>query len=173
MTRRLREHYGAGPLHLIALVASFAIAGAAVVGWFERPRDVTTVLIWFAAAAVLHDLMLLPLYSLLDWITVGAVTRRIERVRPGRAGTDRPINPTGYIRIPALLSVLLLVVFLPVILGQGTQSELSASGIAERGYLARWLLACGVMFAISGAAYAVATARVSRRGARANSTMPR
>ncbi len=170
MTRRMREHYGAGPLHLIALVASFAIAGAAVLGWFERPRDVTTVLIWFAAAIVLHDLLLLPLYSLLDRVTVGRVARGLERdhaPRPGR------VNPTPYLRIPALLSLLLLAVFLPVILGQGTQSELNASGIAEQGYVARWLLACGVMFAISGAAYAVAAARVSRSGARANSSIPR
>ncbi len=170
MSRRWRARYGAGPLHLIALVASFAIAGAGVVGWFARPRDVVTVLIWFAAAAVLHDLVVLPLYSLLDRLTIGWLDRRMQRNRPGRAG---PVNPTPYLRIPALLSALLAAVFLPVLLGLGARTELTASGITERGYLARWLLACGVMFAASGAAYAVALARASRSGARANSAMPR
>ena len=38
MTRfkSFRARYGAGPLHLLALLASFAIAGAAVLGWFQR-----------------------------------------------------------------------------------------------------------------------------------------
>lgn len=173
MMARWRSGYGAGPAHLIALLASFAIAGAAVVGWFERPRDVTTVLIWFAASVVLHDLVLLPVYSLLDRMTTGWLARRYERDRAGRRGASRQVNPAPYLRIPALLSALLLAVFGPVILGLGTRSELTASGIAERGYAARWLLVSGVMFAVSGAAYAVAAARASRNGARANSAIPR
>ena len=154
---RFRSLYGAGPLHLLALVASFAIAAAAVVGWFQRPRDVTSVLIWFAAAIVLHDMVLLPLYTLLDRIAFGRLGRRTNRVRSRELSAL--VNPTPYVRIPALLSGLLFAVFFPVILGLGAQTELSASGIAESGYLARWLLASGVIFAVSGVAYAVAVAR--------------
>ena len=161
MLKRFRALYGAGPLHLLALLASFAIAGAAVVGWFQRPRDVVNVLEWFAAAIVLHDLVLLPLYSLLDRIAFGSVRRRASR---GPA-TSLPghVDPTPYLRIPAILSGILLLVFVPVILGLGAQAELSASGIAESGYLARWLLATGVMLAISGIAYATALARANAR----------
>ncbi|MDQ6819979.1 MAG: hypothetical protein M3076_06525 [Actinomycetota bacterium] len=155
--KRFRALYGAGPLHLLALLASFAIAGAATVGWFQRPRDVGSVLEWFAAAIVIHDLVLLPLYSLLDRIAFGGRRRVADRAR----GTTvlKLVNSTPYVRVPAILSGLLLAVFLPVIFGLGAQAELSASGIAESGYLARWLLATGVMFAVSGVAYAAAVAR--------------
>jgi hypothetical protein len=159
--KRFRALYGTGPLHLLALLASFAIAGAAVVGWFQRPRDVVNVLEWFAAAILVHDLVLLPLYSLLDRIAFGSAH--------GRAGHDpatsppSQIDPTPYLRIPAILSGILLLVFFPVILGLGAQAELSASGIIERGYLARWLLATGVMLAISGIVYARAVARTNAR----------
>lgn len=153
---RMRALYGAGPLNLLVLVASFAIAGAAVAGWLQRPHDVLTVLEWFAAAIVLHDLVALPLYTVLDRIAfggVGAGRRRAGGTAPA------PVSPTAYLRIPAMLSGLLLLVFFPVVFGLGSGSELSASGIAESGYLARWLLATGLMFAGSGVAYAVALAR--------------
>lgn len=154
---RFRALYGASPLHLLALVASFAIAAAAVIGWFQRPRDVVNVLEWFAAAIVLHDLVLLPLYSLLDRIAFGRLANRVGEAR--RTALPRVVSPTAYLRIPSILSGLLLAVFFPVIFGLGNQTEFSASGIAESGYLARWLLATGVMFAVSGVAYAVAVAR--------------
>jgi hypothetical protein len=159
--KRFRSLYGAGPLHLLALLASFAIAAAAVIGWFERPRVVVNVLEWFVAAIVIHDLVLLPLYSLLDRIALGGLGKR--GVRAQHAAAPELVNPTPYLRIPAILSGLLLLAFFPVIFGLGHQTELSASGIAESGYLARWLLATGVMFAISGVVYAVAVARAAGR----------
>jgi hypothetical protein len=158
---RFRGLYGAGPLHLLALLASFAIAAAAVIGWFERPRVVVNVLEWFVAAIVIHDLVLLPLYSLLDRIAFGGLGKR--GVRAHRAAVPELVNPTPYLRIPAILSGLLLLAFFPVILGLGHQTELSASGIAESGYLARWLLATGVMFAVSGAVYALTVSRATAR----------
>ena len=157
----MRSHYGAGPLHLLALLASFAIAGAAVVGWFGRPRDVVSILIWFGAAIVIHDFVLLPLYSLLDRIAFAGWRTPAERAQPQTR--ESLVNPLPYLRIPAILSGLLLAVFFPVIFGLGSQTELSASGIRESGYLARWLLATGVMFIASGLAYGVAVGRASRR----------
>jgi hypothetical protein len=159
--KRFRGLYGAGPLHLLALLASFAIAAAAVIGWFERPRVVVNVLEWFVAAIVIHDLVLLPLYSLLDRIACGGLGKR--GVRAQHAAAPELVNPTPYLRIPAILSGLLLAAFFPVIFGLGHQTELSASGIAESGYLARWLLATGVLFAVSGVVYAVAVARARAR----------
>ena len=43
MSRRLRRVYGAGPLHLLALLASFAIAGAAVVRWLDAGPDAVNI----------------------------------------------------------------------------------------------------------------------------------
>ncbi|HWF73642.1 MAG TPA: hypothetical protein VG186_09875 [Solirubrobacteraceae bacterium] len=158
---RFRALYGAGPLNLLVVLFSFAITGFAVVGWFQRPRDVVTVIEWFVAAILLHDLVALPLYSLLDRIAFG----RLRRDRgPGRTVIGA-VNSTPYLRVPAILSGLLLVVFFPVIFGFGAQTELSASGIAESGYLARWLIASGVMFALSGVAWGVAVGRGRRRPA--------
>jgi hypothetical protein len=143
--RKLRARYGAGPAHLLASIASLAIAGAAVVGWTQRPRDLPHVLIWFGAAIFVHDIVLLPVYSLVDGLTL----RRL----PARAAT--------YIRVPALISGLVLAVVFPTVFGFGDRTEYAASGIAEHGYLARWLLLTGVLFGLSGLGYAVG----SKRGA--------
>jgi hypothetical protein len=140
---RLRARYGAGPAHLLVLVASFAIAGAAVVGWFPRPRDLEGVLIWFAAAVALHDFVLLPLYSLLDRITVARL----------------PVRSAAYVRVPAIISGLLMLVLFPTILGFGAHREQAASGIAEHGYLLRWLLLTAALFLASALAYALGPSR--------------
>jgi Na+/melibiose symporter-like transporter len=140
---RLRARYGGGPAHLLATLASFAIAGAAIFGWTQRPRDLTNVLIWFVAAIVLHDLVLLPLYSLLDRITLGRL----------------PLRVAAYARVPALVSALVLAAVFPTVLGFGAHQEHNASGIVEHGYLARYLLLTGGLFALSGLAFAVSVRR--------------
>jgi hypothetical protein len=140
---RLRARYGAGPAHLLVLVASFAIAGAAVVGWVQRPRDLEGVLIWFAAAVALHDFVLLPLYSLLDRITVARL----------------PVRSAAYVRVPAIISGLLMLVLFPTILGFGAHREQAASGIAEHGYLLRWLLLTAALFLASALVYALGPTR--------------
>lgn len=159
----LEKRYGASPLHLISLVASFAVAGAAVVGWFQRPRDVAAVLEWFVAAILLHDLVLTPLYTLVDRITVGWLHRHVTRDKPAAPAAGPAaapaVGPAPYLRVPAIVSGLLLAVFFPVIFGLGARTELVASGIPERAYLVRWLLLTGSVFALSGVAYAVALAR--------------
>jgi hypothetical protein len=157
---RWRERLGTGPVGLLALLAGFAIAGAAVVGWTQRPRDLASVLIWFTGAIVLHDLVLLPVYSLLDRLTVGRLARGGRRRTPGG---DK--SAAAYVRVPLALSALLFAVFFPVILGLGARSELIASGIPERGYLVRWLALSGALFALSAAAYVVSRARHRGPGA--------
>ncbi len=143
---RLWSRYGAGPAHLLATLASLAIAGAAVIGWTQRPRDLVSVLIWFVAAIVLHDLVLLPLYSLADRLTLGRLPQRVA----------------AYVRVPALVSVLVLAAVFPTVLGFGAHQAQNASGIGEHGYLPRFLLLCGVLFAISGLAYAISGLRSGR-----------
>jgi hypothetical protein len=151
----LRRRYGAGPLHLLGLLASFAIAAAAVLGWLDRGHEARSVLEWFLAAIVAHDLVLVPLYTLLDRLAFGSLRTRARRGRPGA------VNPTPYLRIPTMLSLLLLGVFFPVIFGLGRRAELTASGIAESGYLVRWLVLSAAMYLLAGVSYALAVRRSS------------
>jgi hypothetical protein len=155
MTRRFRELYGAGPLHLIALAASFAVVGAAVVRWFDSGSDVVNILVWFGVAIIGHDLVLLPLYSLLDRIASGPARRRVA--------AREPASGAAYVRIPAILSLLLFAAFFPLILGTGTSTYRAASGHDPSGYLERWLIATAVLFLCSGLAYAARLARRRRR----------
>ena len=68
------------------------------------------------------------------------------RAHPGR---------WAYVRIPALLSGLLFLVFFPEILRLGDRTFYTASGLHQDVYLVRYLLICGVLFALSAVAYAV------------------
>ena len=157
MGARFRRLYGASPLHLLALVTTMLVAGAAIAGWFQSFPGPTAlrVIAWFLAAIVAHDLVALPLYSLLDRIAFGR--RGLKRLR--RASERAPAAP--YVRVPALLSGLLLLVFFPEILRLGDRNFFVASGLHQRVFLARYLLTCGVVFAVSALAYAVRLRRAS------------
>jgi hypothetical protein len=160
MRARFRRLYGADPLHLLALLASFTVSAAAIVRWFDfSGPDTIRVLVWFAGAIVAHDLVLLPFYSLLDRVAFG-------RRDPGGAAPAQP-GGIAYLRIPALLSGLLLLVFYPEIFRLGAGTFHTASGQTQNIYLARWLLASGAMFGVSAIAWAAANARrrLSRAGA--------
>ena len=121
---RFRRLYGESPLHLLALIASLLIAGAAIAGWFASftGPTIVNVLVWFLGAIVAHDLFLVPLYSALDRIAFG---RRSGRRLPAPAA--RP-SGVAYVRIPAMLSALVFLVFFPEILRLGDHAFFSASG---------------------------------------------
>jgi hypothetical protein len=61
----VRRWYGANPLHLLALLAAFALAGYAVHAVMAA-GEWTGFAEWFAVAIIGHDLLLFPLYSLAD-----------------------------------------------------------------------------------------------------------
>jgi hypothetical protein len=132
-----RRRYGASPLHALAHLAAFALAGFALLQLVDV-RAAGNVFVWLAGAVVLHDLVLLPAYSALDRVAKRAVGRG-----PG-------IN---YVRVPAGLSALLLLVYFPLILGRSTAKLEQVSGAPAPDYLARWLLISGVLFAGSAALY--------------------
>ncbi|WP_438827942.1 hypothetical protein [Streptomyces tropicalis] len=120
------------PLHLLLLACSFALAAYAGVRLLAG--DWLGVALWFVGAALLHDLVLLPLYSAADRAVVraaGAVGRREWAL---------------YVRVPAALSVLLLLVWFPLISGMVDQSYRLAAGLSADGFLARWLLITAVLF---------------------------
>lgn len=138
------RHYGAHPLNLLALLASFALAGyAAVLLVQSRP---IAVIVWFVGAAVGHDLILLPLYAIVDR----------PLLRFGRRHPDRPPNASwiNYVRVPALLSGLLLLVYLPSIAGlSGIYTD--TTDLPASRYFARWLAVTGTLFLLSALAFAV------------------
>ena len=166
-TGRIRRWYGANPLHLLALLAAFALAGYAVraviaAGQFRGFA------IWFAVAIIGHDLLLFPLYSLADLsvqrlLPWGAARRRARRqaaTEPGPVPGPPVIN---YVRIPVAFSLLLLLVFFPLILGLSEPEYHRASGLTTEPYLWRWLGVTGVLFAGSAVIYALRCRRASSR----------
>ena len=141
-----RSRYGEGPLHLLAAIASFAIATYA----FLEIADGTAPLnfaIWFVAAIVLHDMLAFPFYSILG-VIVG------ETLRDPPAAPARP-SALNYVRVPALLSGFAFIVWFPLILGFGEDEFVESTGLDTDPYLGRWLLLSGVLFAASALVYAV------------------
>ena len=151
--RRLARWYGANPLHLLALLASFALAGYAAARLFQsRPESVA---IWFAGAVIGHDLLLMPLYSIADWSVLAAVRHRAP---------DLPaVAWINYLRVPTGLSALLLLVWFPLILRLKTRYQASTT-LSPDPFLWHWLAVTGTLFLVSAAAYAVRL-RTARRAA--------
>jgi hypothetical protein len=159
-TRRFRTLYGSSPLHLLALLASFAVAGYAAqkVSLADHPVRIA---VWFVAAAVLHDAFLFPLYAVADRSMVLLVRRR-----PRASVPEGSLVPAvNHIRVPVLFSGLLLLVFAPSITQQGSDGSRFASTLDESPALDRWLLLSGIMFAVSAVIYAVRLGRAHVRTA--------
>lgn len=156
---RFRAVYGSNPLHLLTLVAGFALFGYVL----ATVKPVTlwnpntwwqSILVWFAAAIIAHDLVLFPVYALVNRVLVAA-----NRIRP-RAQTSVPV--LNYVRVPAMGAALTLLVFLPGIIKQGAPVYAAATGQTQEPFLGRWLLLTAAMFAISAAAYGVRVALARR-----------
>jgi hypothetical protein len=154
----VRRFYGANPLHLLALIGCFALAGYAAVRTLANPQW-PVMLAWFAAAVIGHDLVVFPLYALADRSVTGA----LRAVRP-RGATAPPLVPAvNHIRVPALGTGLLFLLFFPGIIQQGRQTYQAATGRTQEPYLGRWLLLVAAMFAVSAVIYAVRLGRVLHR----------
>ena len=148
MTAWWRGRYGASPLHLLTLLASFALAGYAALQELRGPVPLR-VAGWFLGAVIAHDLVLFPLYALADRSLTGL------RRRPAAAARSGAVN---YLRVPVLRSGLLLLLFFPLILRQSEGAYGRASGLDQSPYLGHWLLLTGALFGGSAVAYAVRAA---------------
>jgi hypothetical protein len=154
MRALVRRTYGAHPLHLLSLLACFALAGYAVLQASHGPLPLRMA-VWFLGALIGHDLLLFPLYALADKTLATIVPRRRGRLltRPGTV---------NYLRVPALLSALLLLMFFPLILRKSEGPYGAASGLDESPFLGRWLLLTGVAFAMSAVLLAIRMRRSGR-----------
>lgn len=157
---RFARLYGAGPAHLVGLVACFAIAGYAVLRWYDSPSAVR-IAVWFVGALLLHDFVLFPAYSVLDRLLTGATRRRRARV---------PL--VNHVRVPLLLSGLLLLLWFPLIFSKSEPAYQSATGLDTSPYLGRWLALSAVFVAVSAAIYVVRLFTGSRSGSEAKAVMP-
>lgn len=146
-----RRHYGAGPIHLLLVLASFVVALVA----FKQVYDADSMFwwryaIWFVGAAVFHDLLLAPLY-----IGIDQATKRLPKLSP---------DTVNYVRFPAVISGVLLLVFGPTILKHSPDTFQFASGKGlDAPYFLRWVLITVVLFVGSGIVYALGRLRAARR----------
>jgi hypothetical protein len=99
-------------------------------------RSAQRIAIWLVACVIVHDLVVMPLYSGAD--------RAVRRVAGGAV---------NYIRIPAALSLLMLVVFWGTIAERGEPAYTATSGQTFDGHAARWLLVSAALFAGSTVLY--------------------
>lgn len=157
-TTGFRQIYGANPLHLLAMVGGFALLGYLIVTaepstlWKPEGSWWKSMALWFTAAIVFHDLVLFPVYSLADRLLgVPGKHRRKSRV---------PIR--NYLRVPALGSGLILLIFLPDIIEQGAVKYFEDTGMTQQPFLGRWLMLTSIMFGMSAVSYAIRVVSVRR-----------
>lgn len=145
-----KRGYGSNPLHLLAFIASFGVAGYASTALFHH--QTIRVAVWFVGAAIGHDLILLPLYGLANLSLT-----QIWRIAP------RPefVPWLNYVRFPAAVSLLLLLIFFPEITRRRT-AQFANSGLTDQAYFAHWLLVTGILFGLSAIIYAVRLRQRSR-----------
>lgn len=137
------SRYGASPLHLLGHLALFALALWAL-GHVLDFRGARDWVVWLVGGALVHDLLFLPAYTLLDRL----------------AGGRRPATWINHLRVPAVVSGVLLLVWFPLILRVAPGNyELVAGEPPGPERLRDWLLVTGALFAASAVLYAVRSRR--------------
>lgn len=168
---RLRRYYGAHWFHLAAMACCFTVAGYAAVRLLTGRT--LAVALWVIGGALLHDLVLVPLYSAADLAARTALPPHPGRP-PEAAGTSgdgrapapespvhrAPVRWINYLRVPVVLSGLLLLVWFPLILRRPAPYRPDTT-LSSDVYFGRWLLITAVLFAAS--ALAAVAAAVRRR----------
>ena len=151
-----RRAYGAGPIHLVAVLASAAVAAYALARVLDLVGDPQRLVLWLLGAIVAHDLVLFPLYALMGAIATRAIV-------PERHRSRLRVAALNHLRAPALLSGLLLLVWFPLIAAKAPRTFMHATGLDVGVYLDRWLLATAVLFAGSALLFAVRVRGLARR----------
>ncbi|GEL23474.1 hypothetical protein PSU4_24280 [Pseudonocardia sulfidoxydans NBRC 16205] len=136
---------------MVGVLACVALAGYAATIIVRDPTlhpSIVGMLIWFAGALLLHDLVLFPLYTAADRVIGLLPATRVPLV--------------NHVRVPLLGAALTLLVYLPGIVRQGEPVVLGASGLDQGPYLVRWLW---LVLAMTGVSALVWVVRVTRRSA--------
>ena len=160
--RRFVVLYGARPWHLLTLLASFALTGYTVSRLLDDASSLVQIAIWFVGSAVVWDVVLGPGLALVD----RAGRPLLQRVRV------RGVSPLNHVRVPVLLSSLLLLVFAPLVFQRSEQRYQLKAGLVQDPYLDRWAAVTLALFAVSALAYALAALRRRRTGPERSSSRP-
>jgi hypothetical protein len=154
--RRFSVLYGSSPAHLLLALAAFVVSAWAVLQAFGQGPPLSLAK-WFVGSILAHDLVLLPLYSL---ALVGLLRLVGGRGAQDRAGpSPRRLLVLNHLRVPAALSLLMLLLFFPFILGLAEGGYRGVSGLSTEPYLPRWLLLSGALFLFSALILAVRLVR--------------
>jgi hypothetical protein len=159
MASRFRDRYGAGPVHLLAVVATFVVAGYALQRALELTSNPDRIVIWLGGSIVAHDLLLFPAYALLGVIAAGIVAPADHRDR-------LRIAALNHLRAPALVSGLLLLVWYPLVAGPADRGFMRLTGLSKDVYLERWVLLSLALFAGSAAIFALRLPGLRRAASR-------
>jgi hypothetical protein len=149
--RRFGRRYGASPWHLLAVLAGLLLSAYVVSRLADNP-SLLRIAVWFVGAAIVWDLVGGPLIALVDRLLLPL------RSRPRR------VSLLNHVRVPALLSGLLLIVWTPLIFQRSEQIFRLKAGLTQNPYLDRWLVITAVLVALSALVYAVRLARAGRAG---------
>jgi hypothetical protein len=162
----IRRAYGAGPLHLLGHLLAIAVAAYALARAFQprlapQPLNLAA---WLLAGALLHDLVLLPAYTGLDRFAQRALG----------ADRRRAVPILNHLRVPAVLSGVVLLVYAPRILDRQPQNIVNALGHRPPDYLGRWLAVTAALALGSAAIYAIRASRAAaaRRSGRSPAPSP-
>jgi hypothetical protein len=153
--RRFLHWYGAGPLNLLTMIGCLALAGYAAATLL--PQNPAGILAWLIGAVIGHDLILMPLYTLADRSTMAVIRHRLPQLPAGRW-----IN---YLRVPAALSGMLLLIWFPLILRLPARFT-ATTNLPLGPYAWHWLGVTGALFLLFAVALAVRlrTTRCPRKG---------
>lgn len=144
-------------LQLPALLACFVVAGYAGVRLLAgNPSGVGA---WFIGSVVAHDLVLFPLYGAVDAALVILLRRRPAFALVGG------VPWLNHLRVPAVISGILLLVWSPLILrltSDYSNAYASASGLSAQPYLLRWLFVTAALCTVSAGLLAIRVVRAAR-----------
>lgn len=142
-----RRRYGASPFHLAVHLLAFAVAA------FALDRTVSggggtikTIIVWYVGLIVLHDLVFVPAYTGVDRLTRSVLARL-----PTPERTRVPV--INHLRVPALISALLLLIYAPLISGHSEGAYFALTGHPLVHYVRNWLVLSAALFAGSTAIY--------------------
>jgi hypothetical protein len=166
---RFTAFYGSNPLHLMGTIAAFALAGyvVSVLGphaLWNHTKWWQSIVVWFLAAVIAHDLVLFPLYAIADRSLTGALAAVRGRCA-GPASRVR-VSPLNYVRVPTLATGLSLLLFFPGIIQQGQSSYFAATGQNQQPFYGRWLLLVAALYGLSALTYAARLGVTGRRACR-------
>lgn len=158
-----KRRYGASPWHLIGHLVAIGVAAYALAQILDpRFSHPVNLVAWLIGGALLHDLVLLPLYTVLDIAGRAAVAdHELRRVRIA-----------NHLRFPVVIAGTLFLVYFPLILGKSEANYVRDTGHEPPDYLGRWLAITGALFAVSAVIYAVRLIAARRREAPAPSPRP-